>query len=106
MRVALLVMVLCLVGAGCGSTTSPSKRAANVIEKDWEGGFIGSNDPFPGHPELKGLSHAEVRCASAPAHARSVRCAIVASSSSRRVRIGAVARFDNAAVLRSWDFSS
>ena len=106
MRLGVVVLVLCLVAAGCGSAKSRSETARGVIEKDWEGAFIATNDPFPRHPELAGLSHVDVRCADAGAEAAIVRCSLVASAGSRRVRIGARARFDSSGTLRAWELVS
>ena len=102
MRLGVVVLVLCLVAAGCGSSKSRAETARTVIEKDWEGAFIAGSDPFPQHPELAGLSHVDVSCAAAAKDASRVRCMLVASAGSRRVRLGALARFDSSGTLRGW----
>ena len=104
MRLGVVVLVLVLVATGCGSSKSRSETARVVIEKDWEGAFIASSDPFPHRPQLAGLSHVDVRCADAAKDAPIVHCTLVASAGARRVRIGAEARFDSSGTLRGWTF--
>ena len=106
MRLGAVVLVLCLVAAGCGSSKSRAETARTVIEKDWEGAFISGSDPFPEHPELAGLSHVDVQCPDVAKGALRVRCTLVASAGSRRVRLGALARFDSSGTLRGWKLVS